>query len=49
MASPDDLHREQVQRDATSQYRWLTDESEEASGDGIVYADESEYMDEDED
>lgn len=31
--------------DTDTQYRWITDESEDASGDNIVYADESEYMD----
>jgi hypothetical protein len=31
--------------DPQYQYRWLTDESEDASGDCIVYADESEYAD----
>ncbi len=29
--------------DPAQQYRAFTDESEDASGDGIVYADESEY------
>lgn len=32
--------------DAEHEYRWMTDESEAASGDEIVYADESEWMDE---
>jgi len=45
MTSPDDRAAELAARNATTQYRWLTDESEDASGDGIVYADESEYMD----
>jgi hypothetical protein len=30
---------------ATTQYRPLTDESEDASGDNIIYADESEWAD----
>jgi hypothetical protein len=34
---------------ADRQYRWLTDESEAASGDGIVVADEFEYIDHDAD
>lgn len=29
------------------EYRWMTDESEAASGDNIVYADEGEWADED--
>lgn len=34
--------------DAEHEYRWMTDESEDASGDCIIYADESEWMDDDE-
>jgi hypothetical protein len=35
--------------DSAHTYRWITDESEAASGDEIVYADESEWIDDDED
>lgn len=35
--------------DASTTYRPFTDESEAASGDEIVYADESEYIDDEED
>jgi hypothetical protein len=47
--SPDDMARERAARNATTQYRPLTDESEAVSGDGIVYADESEYIDNEDD
>lgn len=43
---PDDRAAELARRNAATQYRPLADESENASGDGIVYADESEWMDE---
>ncbi len=43
--SPDDYAAELAQRYATDQYRPFTDTSESDSGDGIVYADESEWMD----
>ncbi len=44
--SPDEYADEIARRNATNQYRPYTDESEDASGDGIVYADESEWADE---
>lgn len=43
--SPDDYAAELASRDATDQYRPYTDTSEADSGDNIVYADESEWMD----
>ncbi len=43
---PDAYAAELARRDATSQYRPFTDESEAASGDAVIYADESEWMDE---
>jgi hypothetical protein len=45
----DDRARELAARNTTTQYRPLTDESEDVSGDNIVYADESEWADGDED
>lgn len=46
--SPDEYAAELAARDITPDqtYRAFTDESEAASGDGIVYADESEWADE---
>jgi len=49
ISGPDDTARERTARDATTQYRLFTDESEYVSGDGIVYADEAEYINDDED
>lgn len=46
---PDDYAAELAARDATTQYRPFLDESEDVSGDGVVYADESEYIGDDED
>lgn len=43
--TPDEFAAELKARNATDQYRPYTDTSESDSGDGIVYADESEYMD----
>jgi hypothetical protein len=37
------MDREQL---AEHEYNWMTDESEAASGDYIIFADESEWMDE---